>query len=224
VEDWLKAGWLDALIAGPGTSFSACPLERWVDLAHRHGVPVYGSMERQNRNNVPRYGSPETLRAAIATLWEKGADGLYFFNFYVRDEMPLLDEFADRALLAGLPKEYFLESGGDGDLTKSGGPLPLALKPGTPATVHLVIADDPAKANEATLEILFQSEGETAAPAITLNGQPLQEMKSTRVKEGFTLTLSSAALKPSLKRGTNDFTFTSAASVTVTALSVRVVP
>jgi hypothetical protein len=49
-------------------------------------------------------------------------------------------------------------------------------------------------------------------------------MKSTRVKEGFTLTLSSAALKPSLKRGTNDFTFTSAASVTVTALSVRVVP
>jgi hypothetical protein len=224
VEAWLKAGWLDAVIAGPGTSFSSCPLERWVDLAHRHGVPVYGSMERQNRNNVPRYGSPETLRAAIATLWEKGADGLYFFNFYIRDEMQLLDEFADRALLAGLPKEYFLESGGDGDLTKSGGPLPLALKPGTPATVHLVIADDPAKAKEASLEILFKSEGETAAPAITLNGQPLQEMKSTRVKEGFTLTLSSAALKPSLKRGTNDFTFTSAASVTVTALSVRVVP
>ena len=224
VDAWLKAGWLDAVIAGPGTSFSACTLERWVDLAHRHGVPVYGSMERQNRNNVPRYGSPETLRAAIATLWEKGADGLYFFNFYVRDEMPLLDEFADRALLAGLPKEYFLESGGDGDLTKSGGPLPLALKPGTPATVHLVIADDPAKAKEASLEILVKSEGETAAPAITLNGQALQELKSTRVKEGFTLTLSSAALKQALKRGTNDFTFTSAASVTVTALSVRVVP
>ena len=61
-------------------------------------------MELQNRNNVPRYGSPETLRAAIATLWEKGADGLYFFNFYIRDEMPLLDEFAYRAVLARLPK------------------------------------------------------------------------------------------------------------------------
>lgn len=224
VEVWLKAGWLDAVIAGPGTSFSSCPLERWVDLAHRHGVPVYGSMERQNRNNVPRYGSPETLRAAIATLWEKGADGLYFFNFYVRDEMPLLDEFADHALLAGLPKEYFLESGGDSDLTKSGGPLPLALKPGTPTTLHLVIADDPAKAKEATLEILFKSEGETEAPAVTLNGQLLQELKSTPVKAGFTLTLSSAALKPALKRGTNEFSFTSAAGVTVTALSMRVVP
>ena len=220
VEAWLKAGWLDAVIAGPGTNFSSCPLERWVDLAHRHGVPVYGSMERQNRNNVPRYGSPETLRAAIATLWEKGADGLYFFNFYIRDEMPLLDEFADRALLAGLPKEYFLESGGDGDLTKSGGPLPLALKPGTPANVHLIIADDPAKAKEATLEILFKSEGETEAPAITLNGQPLQDLKSTPAKAGYTLTLSSAGLK----RGINEFTFTSAASVTVTSLSVRVVP
>jgi hypothetical protein len=181
-------------------------------------------MERQNRNNVPRYGSPETLRAAIATLWEKGTDGLYFFNFYVRDEMPLLDEFGDRALLARLPKEYFLESGGDGDLTKSGGPLPLALKPATPATVHLVIADDPAKAKEASLEILFKSEGQTVAPAITLNGQLLQELKSTPAKAGFTLTLSSAALKPALMRGTNNFTFTSAASVTVTSLSVRVVP
>jgi hypothetical protein len=100
----------------------------------------------------------------------------------------------------------------------------MALRPSTPATVHLVIADDPAKAKEASLEILFKSEGETEAPAITLNGQPLQELKSIRVKEGFTLTLSSAALKPALKHGTNDFTFTSAASVTVTALSVRVVP
>ena len=39
-----------------------------------------------------------------------------------------------------------------------------------------------------------------------------------------TLKLSSAALKPALKRGTNNFTFTSADSVTVTSLSVRVVP
>jgi hypothetical protein len=91
--------------------------------------------------------------------------------------------------------------------------------------VHLVIADDPAKAKEATLEILFKSEGETDVPAITLNGQPLQGLKSTRDKAGFTLTLSSAALKQVLKRGANDFIFTSAASVvTVTSLSVRVVP
>ena len=87
-----------------------------------------------------------------------------------------------------------------------------------------VIVDDPVKAKEASLEILFKSEGKTAVPTLTLNGQPLQDLKSTPAKEGFTLTLSSAALKPVLKRAINDFTFTSGASVTVTALSVRVVP
>ncbi len=94
VEAWLKMGWLDAVIDGPGLSFASYPLERWVALAHRHGVPLYGSLTRQARGEVPRYGSPETLRAAIATLWHKGADGLYLFNLYLRDEMPLLDEFA----------------------------------------------------------------------------------------------------------------------------------
>ena len=227
VEEWLRKGLLDAVIAGNGVMFSGLDLEAWVALAHRYQTPVYGSLERMKlRKSFSRYGTPETLRAAAATLWEKGADGLYFFNFYLRDEMPLFDEFGDRAKLAELPKEYFC----DIDM-RSGGPWSslgeaqlVTLKPATPATVHLVIADDPAKAKEASLEILFKSEGETEAPAITLNGQPLKELKSTRAKASFTLTLSSAALKPALKRGTNAFTFTSAASVTVTSLSVRVVP
>lgn len=227
VEAWLKKGLLDAVIAGNGAIFSGLDLEAWVALAHRYHTPVYGSLERiKIRKSFSRYGTPETLRAAAATLWEKGADGIYFFNFYLRDEMPMLDEFSDRAKLAALPKEYFC----DIDM-RSGGPWSslgeaqlMTLQPGTPATVHLVIADDPAKAKEASLEILFKSEGETKAPAITLNGQLLQELKSTPAKAGFTLTLSSAALKPALKRGTNAFTFTSAASVTVTSLSVRVVP
>lgn len=226
VEAWLKKGLLDAVIAGNGVMFSDLDLEAWVTLAHRYHTPVYGSLERMKlRKSFSRYGSPETLRAAAATLWEKGADGLYLFNFYLRDEMPLFDEFGDRAKLAELPKEYFCDIDmRSGPWSSLGDAQLLTLKPGTPATVHLVIADDPAEAREASLEILFKSEGETEAPAITLNGQPLQEPKSTRAKAGFTLTLSSAALKQSLKRGTNDFTFTSAVSVTVISLSVRVVP
>ncbi len=224
VEAWLKAGWLDAVIAGPGTNFSSCPLERWVDLAHRHGVPVYGSLERQNRNKVPRYGSPETMRAAIATLWEKGADGLYFFNYYVRDEMALLDEFADRTLLAQSPKEYFLESGGDSDLTKNGGPLPFNLEPGAPDTVRLVIADEPAKAKEASLELIFKAEDGFEAPTVTLNGRPLMDLKSTRSKAEVILTFSSADLKEALKRGDNAFTIKSSTHATLNALSVRIIP
>ncbi len=226
VEAWLKKGLLDAVIAGNGVVFSGLDLEAWVALAHRYHTPVYGSLERiKMRKSFSRYGSPETLRAAAATLWEKGADGLYFFNFYLRDEMPLFDEFGDRAKLAELPKEYFCDIDmRSGPWSSLGEAQLVALKPGTPATVHLVIADDPAKAKEATLEILIKNDGYAETPAIILNGQPLKELKSTRGKEGLTLTLSSAALKKALKRGTNDFSFTSAASVTVTALSVRVVP
>lgn len=224
VEAWLKAGWLDAVIAGPGTSFSSCPLERWVALAHRHGVPVYGSLERQNRNNVPRYGSPETLRAAIATLWHKGADGLYFFNFYFRDEMPLLDEFADRARLARLPKEYFLESGGDKDLTKSGGPLPLKIAPATAATVSLLIADNPARAKETSLELVWQGKGEFDPPCIKINGHDLTGLKMERSKTACVVSSSSPELKKMLRLGQNQFTLTVSNPATLTALSVGIVP
>jgi hypothetical protein len=177
------------------------------------------------RKSFSRYGTPETLRAAAATLWEKGADGLYFFNFYLRDEIPMLDELGDRARLAELPKEYFCDMDmRNGPWSSLGDAQLLHVKPGNPATVQLVIADDPAKAREATLEIIFKDEGEAAPPGITLNGQQIKELKTTRTESGFTLTLSSAALKSALKRGTNNFTFTSAASVTVTSLSVRVLP
>ena len=224
VEAWLKAGWIDAVIPGPGTSFSSCPLERWVDLAHRHGVPVYGSLERQNRNNVPRYGNPGTLRAAIATLWHKGADGLYFFNFYLRDEMPLLDEFADPAQLARLPKEYFLESGGDNDLTKSGGPLPLETTPGIATTVSLLIADDPAQAKETSIELMWQGNGDVVPPRIKINGHELTGLKMECSKTACVVSSSSPELKKMLHLGQNQLVFTAANVATLTALSVRMVP
>ncbi len=211
VEAWLKAGRMDAIIAGNGYNFSSYPLERWVALAHRHGVPVYGSFERQAHLQIPRFGSPETLRAAIATLWEKGADGLYFFNFVVRDEMPLLDEFADRARLARLPKEYFLEPGGFNDLIPSNGPLPLEITPGVTATASLFIADEPAPAKAASLEILFQGKDAFAPPAITLNGHLLDGLAARRGTGDLTLTLSSPELKRALRRGANEFRFTSPA-------------
>ena len=224
VEAWLKAGWIDAVIAGNGFTFNSNELDQWISLAHRHRVPVYGVIERMPRG-FARYGTPETLRAAAATLWARGADGLYTFNFYNTAEYPLLAELSDPARLAHLPKEFFVDAcsvTNNGTVSKT--PLPLAMKASIPATTRLFIADDPALATETSLEFVFKAEGESEPPATTLNGQPLRELKSTRVKEGFTLTLSSNALKTALKRGTNDFSFTSPASVTLTSLSVRVVP
>ena len=209
VEAWLKAGWLDAVIAGPGTSFSSCPLELWVALAHRYGVPVYGAIEPRNLQSIPRFGNAETLRAGAATLWEKGADGLYFFNFFNRADMPLIDELADRARLARLPKEFFLEGPTrKWDLGNEGGPLPLEITPATAAKVSLFIAEDPAQAREVCLEMQFS--GAFEPPEITLNSHPLKGL-TTKRGAGLTLTLASAELKNALKRGLNEFSFTPAA-------------
>ncbi len=224
VEAWLKAGWIDAVIAGNGFTFGSNALDQWVTLAHRHRVPVYGVIERMPRG-FTRYGSPETLRAAAATLWARGADGLYTFNFYNTAEYPLLAELSDPARLARLPKEFFVDACSvTNNATVSDTPLPLAMKVSTPATTHLFIADDPAMATETSLEIVFKAEGEFEPPVITLNGQPLHELKSTRSKSDLTLILSSPGQKTAIKHGTNDFSFIPQSSVTLTSLSVRVVP
>jgi hypothetical protein len=139
--------------------------------------------------------------------------------------MPLFDEFGDRAKLAELPKEYFCDIDmRSGPWSSLGETHLLTLKPGTPSAVNLVIADNPTQAKEVSLEILFKSEGETEAPTISLNGQLLKDLKSTRSASDLTLTLSSDSLKSALKRGTNEFRFVSQSSTTVAALSVYVVP
>jgi hypothetical protein len=224
VEAWLRAGLIDAVIAGNGFTFGSNQLNQWVSLGHHHRVPVYGVIERMP-HGFARFGTPETLRAAAATLWARGVDGLYTFNFYNTAEYPLLDELSDPAQLARLPKEFLLDACSvPNNATVSKTPLPLTLQPGTPAIVPLLIADDPAAAKETSLEIVFKGEGEFVPLAITLNGQPLHALQSPRGKSDLTLALSSTALKRALKPGINDFTFTSAARVTLTSLSVRVVP
>jgi hypothetical protein len=150
---------------------------------------------------------------------------LYFFNFYLRDEMPLLDQLGDRTKLAALPKEYFCDIVmSRGPWSSLGGTEVMSLKPATPGTVQLVIADEPAKAKEASLELIFKTEEGFEVPAVTLNGQPLKDLKSTRSKAEVILTVSSADLKEALKRGDNAFTLTSSTHATLNALSVRIVP
>ena len=94
----------------------------------------------------------------------------------------------------------------------------------TPGTVRLVIADEPAKAKGASLELIFKAEEGFEVPAVTLNGQPLKDLKSTRSQAEVILTISSTDLKEALKRGDNAFTITSSTHTTLNALSVRIVP
>jgi hypothetical protein len=200
------------------------------------GVPVWDL----RRDQIAALGD-DPLQP-ILQFWKQ--DGRAFFFSMRMNDSHLLDELADRARLARLPKEYFLEPGSANDLEPSGGPLPLALAPATTATASLFIADDPAQARDVSLEMQFT--GAFEPPEITLNRHPLAGLTPRRGASGLTITLASADLRKALKRGANEFHFTSPAGVTtaelefarewtldagancdcarLTALSVRVAP
>ena len=239
VEAWLKAGWIDAVIAGNGFTFTSNELDEWVALAHRHRVPVYGVIERMPRG-FARFGTPETLRAAAATLWARGADGLYTFNFYNTAEYSLLEELSDPTQLAHLPKEFFLDACSvSNNATVSKTPLPLTIQPNASGNAFLFLTDDPAQAKNLRLELAWKGSGEFAAPDILINGKKLEELKLDREKSLFTTTSSSSLEKGAsplsvssdstslarlLRRGANEFTFHSSGTATLTALSVRITP
>jgi hypothetical protein len=228
VEAWLKAGWLDAVIAGHGGTFSANEIEQWVALAHPHRVPVFGVLDRMNFRGkaFARYGSPETLRAAIATLWHKGADGLYFFNYYVPSEYPHLRDFEERGRLARLPKEYFLDAnhGPAFNGTVSSGPLPVAIKAGATAAVSFFVADDPSPVRDIRLELVWQGAPGFAPPSISLNRHVLTGLQLERGPTSCVVTCGAAELKTVLRLGQNQFTFSASNSATLASLSVRIVP
>ncbi|MEI8288398.1 MAG: hypothetical protein WCH99_02905 [Verrucomicrobiota bacterium] len=228
VEAWLKAGWLDAVIAGHGGTFSANELESWVALAHRHRVPVYGVLDRMNFRGkaFARYGTPEALRAAVATLWQKGADGLYFFNYYLPSEYPLFREFADRDGLARLPKEYFLDSnhGAAFNGTVSNGPLPVDMKAGSTTSVTLFLADNPAHASDLRLELVWQETSGFEPPGISLNQTVLTGLRLERSRTSCVVFGASPELKQALRLGLNQFTLTASSPATLTSLSVRITP
>jgi len=241
VEAWLKAGWIDAVIAGHGFTFASNGLDQWVTLAHQYRIPVYGVIERMKRG-FARYGTPETLRAAAATIWAQGADGLYTFNFYNTAEYPLLAELADPAQLALQPEEFFLDACTVPKATNhtvSKTPLPLAIQAKTAGSAVLFITDDPLQAKELRLELAWKGTGDFGAPDIELNGRKLEELKLDREKSSFTaisafrlqkgetpltVSCSSASLAKLLRRGTNAFVFTSTSGATLTALSLKMTP
>jgi hypothetical protein len=239
VETWLKAGWIDAVIAGNGFTFTCNELDGWVALAHRHRVPVYGVIERMPRG-FARFGTPKTLRAAAATLWARGADGLYTFNFYNTSEYSLLKELSDPTQLAHLPKEFFVDACSvTNNATVSRTPLPLTVQANASGNAFLFLTDDPARATDLRLELAWKGSGEFAAPDILINGRKLEELKIDREKASFTAVSSSrlevnesplnvsstsASLAKLLRRGSNEFVFTSGSAASLTALSVGITP
>ncbi len=122
---WLADDLIDLMIVG-GYFW----LEPWsvsVELGHRHGVPVYPSLDG-SRVGAPigrtRLGmeishtrrSREAYRAHALNVWRAGVDGVYLFNLHFRHNPTdaFWHELGDAQVLAPLDKLYHVSVMGKG--------------------------------------------------------------------------------------------------------------
>jgi len=157
-----------------------------------------------------------------------------------KEKYPLLGELADPDQLARLPKEFFLDACSvPNNATVSQPPLPLAIQANSSARTVLFITDEPARSKDLRLELAWKGSVDLAAPSIRINGVELKELKLDRDKTDFTavsasrleqgesfltIACNSASLATLLRRGANDFVFTSTSAATLTALSLKITP
>lgn len=116
LETWMQSGLVDILI--PGGDFRLNEWESSVDLARRHGVKVYPSLEisrlggthRKDRSTPARLlrESPAGYAARAANAWNAGADGIHSFNMsWSRADDPRFKTLGSPVTLRGVDKLFF---------------------------------------------------------------------------------------------------------------------
>ena len=169
VETWVSEGLVDVLTAGVvHGSLHRVPVERYVELTRGTGVEILAQglgLFRQGRSNSAKvlFGEPELYttrmcRAAAASAWQAGADGLYLWNNHVieygrdadYDRQPW-HELGDPQVIARLDKHYVVDEPANWDEMRyqfgappvAPGPLPVSLDtPGDSTELRIDVADE----------------------------------------------------------------------------------
>ncbi len=206
VERWLEARLVDLVIAGGGYMPWGSRLKEFVDLAHRHDVPCYLSMNR--------VGEPIKGRSLASNFWALGADGVYVFNFAGvpegSQEQACLRQLGAPDTLIGLDKHYRADDG-DSDPDKGWRGVvsrprrfPVRLIDGEP--VDLVVGDDLQAASRngrlesATLHVGVGLVDEAERITVNVNGTRLPDAAIQRSEDDrFDATVQA----PPFRRGVN---------------------
>lgn len=107
LRTWFKEDLVDILIVS-----SYFKLNDWkysVKLGHQYGIKVYPSLDESRvRDEEAKKIRMTSLayRGRAANVWQSGADGVYFFNYF-RPKGPVWRECGDADLLKKLDKDYF---------------------------------------------------------------------------------------------------------------------
>ena len=141
VEGWLKEGLVDILVVSGSFNDYALPVSNWVELAHRHDVPIYPCIYRQRGLERDR---------ALANYYHScGPDGIYTFNLRFPHCDQAMREMGDPQLLAGKDKHFVMNHSTRSLVMLNGsvpGLLPVRLEEGKSSSAKLIIGDDVKKA------------------------------------------------------------------------------
>lgn len=170
IDRWMADDLIDLLI--PAGYFQLNDWTYSVELARRHGVKVYPSLDetRITHEAAARLRMTDLgYRGRAAEAWAAGADGVYLFNFF-DPRSPRWRELGDPRALSAMDKDYFASFRGVG--AAAGGNLPHAsfqsietLNPTRPKPIA------PGKTATAGLNIGDETSARAAPPAMKLRLQ-----------------------------------------------------
>ncbi len=197
IRRWLEEGLVDLLSVSGGYLPHTEPVAEIIELAHRHGVPVFPSINTPialRNSSAPH----EALRGAAANLFHAGADGILLFNHFKPDFMYTkkvhMTDIGAPETLIGRNKRFVIENGrwtkgsySHAIVQSQVLPLPIP-GDGRPLIAWLPIGDDIAGASRkgelesADLHIRLGEPGAIDAVEVRLNGtilKPVERKETT---------------------------------------------
>ena len=153
VRTWLREGLVDFVVPMLYTYNNLdpdMPIDWLIQAAHEADVSVYGMLQHSVRDEstwtgdrtitVRTYPSPEIVRAAAASYWDRGVDGLY--TWFMRwplgvEQRSILTEIGDPDLIVEGNKRYVLRRRSDEATALGyGADLPIELRSSEPGQRH----------------------------------------------------------------------------------------
>lgn len=223
IETWLKEGLIDFVTLGGGYVPFSMPTAEVAAICRQHQVPAYPCISASGMSRRTPFGKGqlygiEAWRAAAATAFLQGADGVSLFNLFPEpgndDHNDMVREafsqLGDPATLAGKDKLFVLDNAAHLDgcgytnhIVPYAQCLPKPLEPGTPTNVAIPISDVPRPANGVVM-LRIQLETDTSV-SVQLNGTSVPVEPAPALNSEFGMSWK-AGLVPveALRKGPND--------------------
>ena len=167
-ETWVKESLVDVLVPSPRweVTDSAIPVEEWKKLAGDN-VVIWAGMETRMTNSS--FVKAEYAKGYSAGFYAKGADGIYYDNFYqLGSDGPSIWDFARRDLTQGVRRFTVTYQ----DIVPEGmtgyRPLPIKLCGDEKKSISICMGE--IGKDETVLVAVCLEKGFMEAPSLSLNG------------------------------------------------------